>query len=321
MLGYSYHSFILLLGFAVAALTLFGAIAVGPYGRRGLRMMLAMVSVAAFLGSAFWLTIYLGFIEQRRSIETRLSELRAQALSAGSPLACLERTGDIVEAACARKLFATPDTLAAASFYTAARFDLLTAAVRYAGPRTPQFDDVIDALKVSLQQDPFGLTANTLMLRSGCTADRCDPMAIFHDPVRLSNNIRQRVFDANVARHAGGWRAALPDAASPPPATSAIPPSAVSGSEARAPIPEKYTLPSAASIPPVSIMNEEPAEPPQSGPARARDRSNLSGSPREEQAPAAGALPSVPVSASEKQMPPRREKKPPNAPLSISPPQ
>ena len=37
-LEYSYHSLILLVGFAVAGLALVGAIAVGPYGRRGVRI-------------------------------------------------------------------------------------------------------------------------------------------------------------------------------------------------------------------------------------------------------------------------------------------
>jgi hypothetical protein len=319
-LGFSYHSVILLLGIAVAGLTLFGAIAVGPYSRRGLRMMLATISFAAFLGSAFWFTLYLGFIEQRRAIETRLAELRAQVLSTGSPLACLERTGDAVEAACAQTLFATPETLAAANVYTAARLDLLTAAARYPGPRTPQFDDAIDALRISLQQDPFGLTANILMLRRGCTAERCDDIAIFRDPARLRNNIRQKAFDANVARHAGGWRTPAPTAALP--AASATPAIAPTGSETRAPIPDKYTLPSAASIPPVSIMNDEPPERP--GPAPARDRAGstrqpVTALPPEEQAPA--ALPSAPSSASDKQAPARREKTRPNAPLPIGPPQ
>jgi hypothetical protein len=269
----------------------------------------------AFLGSAFWFTIYLGFIEQRRAIEIRLSELRGQVLSAGSPLACLERSGDIVEAACAQTLFATPETLAAANVYTAARLELLTAASRYAGPRTPQFDEGIDALRISLQQDPFGLTANILTLRRGCTGTRCDDIAIFHDPARLWSNIRQKAFDANVARHAGAWRT---------PTAGVMPGIVPTGSETRAPIPEKYALPSAASIPPVSIMNEEPAERPESAQAPVKDRLSstrqpVTASPREEQAPA--ALPSAPSAASEKQAPARRERPRPGGPLAISPPQ
>ncbi len=318
MLGFSYHSIILLIGIAVAGLSLVGAIGVGPYGRRGVRLMLVAISFAAFLGSAFWFTVYLGFIEQRRSIETRLSELRGQALGTGS-LACLERAGGIVEAACAQAIFAGPETLAAANLYTAARLDLLAAATRYAGPRTPQFDEAVDSLTASLQQDPFGLTANVLMLRKGCTAERCEDIAIFRDPAQLWSNIRQKSFDANVARHSAGWRtpgtAALPAAATP----GLIAPT---GSETRAPIPEKYTLPSAASIPPVSIMTDEPARGADPAPPPVKERPSSPRQPagataRDEQTP--GPAPATTSSTPERPAPARREKQRPNAPLAISP--
>ena len=312
-MGFSYHSVILLLGIAVAGLSLFGAIAVGPYGRRGTRVMLAAISFVALLGTAFWFTIYLGYIEQRRSIETRLSELRSQALGAGSSLACLERTGDALETACAQALFATPETIAAASVYTAARLDLMVQSTRYAGPRTPQFDDIIDALGVSLQQDPFGLTANILVQRKGCTAERCDDVAIFQNPERLRSNIRQKAFDANMARHSVNWRVPAPAPTSAVTTTTTVP----AGTETRAPIPEKYSLPSAASIPPVSIMNDEPADRPE-----ARDRAPrqpAAAPPRDEQVQAPAALPSAPTPTPERPAPARREKARPNAPLSISP--
>src|SRR5262245_349905 len=115
VLEYSHHILILFAGFAVAALAAFGAIAVGPYGRRGVRPVLTLVALAAFAGSGFWLFIYLGIIDQRRTIETRLAELRTQALTPGSAFACLERTGAFVETACAQTLFAAPETLAAAT--------------------------------------------------------------------------------------------------------------------------------------------------------------------------------------------------------------
>ena len=132
-------------GVAVAGVAALGAIAVGPYGRRGVRLTLAIVSFAAFLGSALWLVTYLGWIEQRRAIEARLSELRGQALSANSTLACLEGAGDSIEKACEHTIFATPESLAAANFYTTTRFDLLMSAARYSGPRTAQFNEAIDS--------------------------------------------------------------------------------------------------------------------------------------------------------------------------------
>ena len=73
MLEFSYHSLILLVGFTIAGLALFAAIAVGPYGRRGVRVTMALIAVVAFTASAGWLMVYLGLIDQRRAIETRLS--------------------------------------------------------------------------------------------------------------------------------------------------------------------------------------------------------------------------------------------------------
>ncbi len=68
--------------------------------------MLAGVAFAAFLGSVFWAVTYLSFIEERRSIEGRLSELRGQALRTGSTLACLEHTGESVrERLCANAVW------------------------------------------------------------------------------------------------------------------------------------------------------------------------------------------------------------------------
>jgi hypothetical protein len=308
-LEYSHHSLILLLGFAVAGLALIGAIAVGPYGRRGVRMTLALVSFAAFAGSVFGLITYLGAIEQRRAIEARLAELRAQALGPGSTLACLERSGDIVETACAQTLFAAPETLAAASFYTAARLDALTAAVRYTGPHTAQFSETVQALQRSLQHDPFGLTANVLVQR-GCTPQRCDGLAVLYDPARVWDNIRQKTFEANAARYAAGWRS--PSAGITAPAGGAP-----TGGETRAPISDKYTLPSSASIPPVSIMNDEP---PRSAPAPApKDRaaSQPASEPAPDQPPA--SAPAALPNPTQPSAPKQRRETPRNAPLSITP--
>ena len=320
---YSYHTLVLLAGVAIAGLSLVGAIAVGPYGRRGLRLALVAVAFVSLLGSGAWLVSYLSLIEQRRSIETRLSELRAQALSAGSTLACLDRTGTAIETACAQRLFAAPEVLAAANYYTATRLNLLMEAARYAGPRTPQFDDAVTVLRRSLQQDPFGLTANVLMLREGCQPARCEAIALFDDPTSLWTNMREKAFDANVARYARGWPSQTP-AAPPGPAAGvpALPPvTPPTGAETRAPIPDKYTLPSAATIPPVSIMNDEPPE--RAAPPAAKDRPSA-----QQGAPAAATeqpttsapttLPTTPPAA-ERPARPQREKKRTNAPLSIAP--
>ena len=38
------------------------------------------------------------------------------------------------------------------------------------------------ALQRSLQEDPFGLAADILVRREGCTAQRCDAFSLFTDP-------------------------------------------------------------------------------------------------------------------------------------------
>ncbi|MEJ0075899.1 MAG: hypothetical protein WDO17_10720 [Alphaproteobacteria bacterium] len=48
----SYHLLILVVGFAVAVVALVIALAVGPYGRRGMRLMFAFIALVAFVGSA-----------------------------------------------------------------------------------------------------------------------------------------------------------------------------------------------------------------------------------------------------------------------------
>ena len=317
LLEFSPHLLILFGSFAIAVLALVGFVAVGPYGRRGVRFMLGLVALSAFAGGAAYLVVYLGMIDQRRAIEARIAELRAQAMTAGS-LACLERTGDAVQAACGQSLFASPGTVSAGRLYTTTQLDLLIAANRYGGPRTPQFDDAVATLQRSLQEDPFGLTADILMRRERCTEQRCPMLALFANPARLEANIRNKTFDANVARYTAAWGAPQPGTPQTPPPASASAPAITPGGETRAPIPDKYELPSAASIPPVSIMTDEP--PRAAAAPAAKDRP--AAPPQEAAAPGApAATPPVRAetpSAAQKKSAPRRPKQS-DAPLSISP--
>ena len=315
----SYHLLILLVGFAVATLALVVALAVGPYGRRGVRFMFGSIALIAFVGSVAWLAVDLGMIQQRRAIEERIAALRTQAMASGT-LACLERAGETLQASCAQSLFASPGAISSAGIYVASRLDVLKAARRYSGPRTPQFDDAVATLERALQEDPFGLAADILMRREGCTAQRCEALSLFADPARLADNIRNKTFDANVARYTTAWGAPQP---APPqtaaPAGAPTPATTPSG-ETRAPIPDKYQLPSAASIPPVSIMTDEPPQRTAPAPA-AKDRP---AAPPQEAATPAAEVATPPAQA---ETPPAAQKKsaprPPKqqgAPLSIAPP-
>ena len=302
----SYHLLILIAGLAVAALALVVALAVGPYGRRGVRFTFGLIALVAFVGSAAWLAVYLGMVEQRRAIEERIVALRSQAMASG-PLACLERGAELLQASCAQSLFASPGAISSAGIYTASRLDAMRAARHYSGPRTPQFDDVVVALERSLQEDPFGLAADILVRREGCTAQRCEALSLFADPARLADNIRNKTFDANVARYTAAWSA--PQPAAPQTAGSSAPVSAPASTITpsgltRAPIPDKYELPSAASIPPVSIMTEEPPQ-----------RATLAPAAETATPPVQAETPP----AAQKKSAPRRPTQQ-NAPLSIAPP-
>ena len=310
----SYHLLILVAGFAVAMLAFVIALAVGPYGRRGVRFTFGSIALIAFVGSVAWLVVYLGMIEQRRAIEERIAALRTQATASGT-LACLERAAEALQASCAQSLFASPGVISSAGIYTASRLDAMKAARRYSGPRTPQFDDAVATLERALQEDPFGLAADILVRREGCTAQRCEALSLFSDSARLADNIRNKTFDANVARYTAAWGAPQPGA----PQTAAPVPEITPSGATRAPIPDKYELPSAASIPPVSIMTDEPPQRAAPAPA-AKDRP--AAPPQEAAAPAAGtAAPPVQAEtqpAAQKKSAPRQPKQP-NAPLSITP--
>src|SRR5215203_7178831 len=69
----------------------------------------------------------------RRSLETRLAELTARSLAPGSALGCLDAVASaLVENACERPLFASPEAVAAAVEYVDARFSLLASSTALA---------------------------------------------------------------------------------------------------------------------------------------------------------------------------------------------
>src|SRR5438105_5408298 len=74
--------------------------------------------------------------DERRALDQRAADLTGRAISPGSSIACLEAaSGDAVEGGCERAVFATPETLAAATSYMAARLALLSDAHDFATRR------------------------------------------------------------------------------------------------------------------------------------------------------------------------------------------
>jgi len=119
--------------------------------------------------------------------------------------------------------------------------------------------DVMDyaATRRALELDRFGLSAHVLATRDGCTAERCPAFALLNDANVIKSNLKAQVFDQYVSRYAGDWNKAAPVAEKETPVARAP----ESTAPAKTPLASQYDFPSAASIPPVSIMNAEPPLP------------------------------------------------------------
>jgi hypothetical protein len=211
-------------------------------------------------------------LDERLALQSRALSLTAQAVMPGSPLACLDATaGESVETSCEKALFASPETVATATSYTGARIALLADLIDYGARANADYEEIAPGLHAALASDRFGFVAQVLANRHSCTAESCDNLALFRDPGRIRANFQERTFSGYVARNSPTWNAqttvpsspvattpvmGVPAAAAPmvPPTTGGI-----------SPVPPGFNLPSAASIPPVSIMTPEITGSPQPG--------------------------------------------------------
>jgi len=280
-------------------------------GRGGAWAQAALIAVAVLAG--WWLLDHLARRDSaadERAFEARALELTTRVLAPGSALACLDAiAGDVVEDACEKTVFATPEATAAAVSYVAAQLSLLSWAgerARRAGPSSPRGSTLsarTAQLRRAIEADRFGIAAHVLALREGCTADRCGAFALLQDTSRISANLVERPFDAQVKRYAATWPAAgtKPVASNVPPAT----PTPAAGVATK--LPGNLYFPSASSIPPVNIMTAEPA----AAPPHDTTGTGETGSAQRKGAPAAQARPPASSSAA-----PARP-----APTPLSPPQ
>jgi hypothetical protein len=151
------------------------------------------------------------------------------------------------------------------------------------------------ASRRAIELDRFGIAAHVLAWRDGCTAAKCAAFAWLGDTNVLKANMKAQVFDQYVSRHSPGWNAptAAPKpapavsqtqpetkaAAAAPRAAEPTAPEPKPGEQVAHPLSSKYDFPSAASIPPVSIMNAEPALPKTASEAQAAQTDNAGAKP------------------------------------------
>ena len=200
---------------------------------------------------------------ERRSLELRAVQLNAQALAPGSPLACLDGlAGETVDAACEKEIFTSPANVAAATSFVAHRIELLAAMLAYEKRGTEDIGGLLRPLRRSLEADRFGFLAHVLALRDGCTSENCKELALLDDPARVRANLSAQTFDHYVEHYAEIW--------------PKVPDSSVVDAVQQSPRPPHKTVnidfPTAASIPPVSIMSPEPTGPVLGGAATNRNQ-------------------------------------------------
>jgi hypothetical protein len=287
---------------AGAIVAVFVVIAVLALIRSGSGLAGAVLRVAAafFALAAVGLVLEQGALRERsaerRALDQRAADLDARAVLPGSALGCLNAVaGDAVETACEKAVFATPQSVAAAVSYVSARLALLADAVDFAR-RGGGYESALAALRLPIETDRFGIVAHVLSVRDSCTPLLCDTYVLLHDPDRVQANLREQLFARYVDRYAAEWsRAQTPVAEAPGNTftTASAPPAATA-----VPVPSKYDFPSAASIPPVSIMTAEPSAPPEAKPAPAaaprRTQHAAAPLPRPRAAPARAPAPPPP---------------------------
>ncbi|MSP46830.1 MAG: hypothetical protein EXQ83_13505 [Xanthobacteraceae bacterium] len=213
----------------------------------------------------------------RRAIEARAADLTARSIAPGSALACLDAVASVVvESACEKSLFATPEAVASALAYVDARVSLLAPSVSLAD-RDPAYRPSLERARRALEADRFGLVAHVLTTR-GCNGTECAELRLLRDPSRIAANMKARAFEAALGVHALAWQpngsgvAAVASA----PSSSNVPPLATTGTgSAAAPsgspgatVSSRFDYSSASSIPAVSIMIAEPGTPPAPPPKR-----------------------------------------------------
>lgn len=164
-----------------------------------------------------------------RAVIARSDELTARAMAPGSALACLDAApGDATETACEAAVFGSPQATAAAVAYIGARMALLAD-----GRDVPALAPRLATTRRAIEVDRFGIAAQVLSQRDGCSAAQCTGFALVTDSSMLRSNLKARTFDQYVSRHSVAWNG--PVQAAPDKPVAAVPPAAPPPLQAGAP--------------------------------------------------------------------------------------
>ncbi len=243
-------------------------------------------------------------------------DLKSAAVSAPSlpALACLDGlAGESVEAACEKALFASADSAAAGVSYTAAQISRLAAfgsAVNANKAMTPE----LNALRRTIERDRYGLVAQVLKSREGCTLSAACPFfQSLTNSAQISSNMSENLYDSLIERYAASW--SMPPAVAAA-ASATAPTAAALGTVPPPGRPVSGDFPSSASIPPINIMTPEPAA---QGSQAGHRPAEPGASPPPRSAPPAVINPQ-PAPTAAKKVAPAPQKSRAQAPVQLAPP-
>jgi hypothetical protein len=171
----------------------------------------------------------------------------------------------------------------------------------------------LNALRRTIEKDRFGLVAQVLATREGCTLSApCPFFQSITNSAQISSNMSETTYDGLIARHSPSWGApAAPGSANAPlAALGTVPPPGrpVSGD-----------FPSAASIPPINIMTPEPTtqgaqSTPRSAEKAEKEKPENTATAPARTSPTAATLMPPPPAPAAKSPPPAAKKAAPAAP-------
>jgi hypothetical protein len=251
------------------------------YGAVGLLYrVIAGLAVGGAIAAALFVIVdridVSGSAQERRALIARNADLTREAMTPGSALSCLESdAGQSVEKACELSVFAAAHSLTAALSFVGERIKLLELAQSLVKSGDAQVLADLAHERQALERDRFGIAAHVLAQRYGCNAETCDALALFKHTATLKRDLKAQPFEALIAKYEGVWDkpgeprvpvAELPrDGATAAstmmstPATDAL--AKADPPFAPHPLDKKWKLPSADSIPAISIMAPEPKLP------------------------------------------------------------
>jgi hypothetical protein len=145
---------------------------------------------------------------EHRALDDRKTALMAGSIAPGSALSCLdELAGNVVEAACEKAVFASPEAVAASVKYVSAQLALLNDGSAYAQRGNANYVAELAPLRTAIELDRFGLVAHVLSESEGCTVDRCEALTRLSNPTRVLGNLRDHTFEEQVNKYVTIWNA------------------------------------------------------------------------------------------------------------------